>query len=100
MERTVLQTLQNCQDLLEGALWMGTGGGGSFDGGIKILKDVIEEGLRLEWVDAERIPNDTWTVTVGLHGSIAPLSQETLNEINRNGLTEDTGEWYLVKAVK
>ncbi len=100
MQRTTLKSLQDCQDLLEGALWMGTGGGGSFDAGVKLLKDVLEEGLCLEWVDAERIPDDTWTVTVGLHGSIAPLSQETLSEIDRNELTEDRGEWYLVKAVK
>ena len=100
MERTVLQTLQDCQDLLQGALWMGTGGGGSFDGGIKLLKEVLEQGLRLEWVDAQSIPDDTWTVTVGLHGSIAPLSQETLDEISRSGLTKESGEWYLIKAVQ
>jgi len=29
MARTVLKTVQDCEDFLEGALWMGTGGGGS-----------------------------------------------------------------------
>ncbi len=99
MEKTVLQTLQDCQDLLEGTLWMGTGGGGSFEEGIAKLSQALEDGLSLGWVEIDDIPDDVWTVTVGLHGSIAPLSQETLREIASNGLTE-ISEWYLVKAVR
>jgi len=100
MERTTLHTLQDCQDLLEGALWMGTGGGGSYQEGIELLQEIIGEGLTLEWVDANEIADDVWSVTVGLHGSIAPLSDETLKEIRCKGLSEATDEWYLVKAVK
>jgi len=100
MGRTVLRTLQDCEDLLEGALWMGTGGGGSYQEGIELLKEVISEGSYPEWVNAEDIADDVWTVTVGLHGSIAPLSPETLAEIQRNGLVEAMDEWYLTKAVK
>jgi len=99
MEHVALRTLQDCEDLLEGALWMGTGGGGSFDEGMTKLKKALDDGLPLQWVETDEIPDDVWTVTVGLHGSIAPLSPETLREIARNGLTE-TREWYLVKAVK
>ncbi|MBT3315116.1 MAG: DUF917 domain-containing protein [Anaerolineae bacterium] len=99
MRRTTLKTLQDCEDLLEGALWMGTGGGGSFEEGMEKLKKVLDDGLSIEWVDPDEIPDDIWTATVGLHGSIAPLSEEILYEISSNGLTE-TPEWYLVKAVK
>lgn len=100
MQRTTLRTLQDCEDLLEGALWMGTGGGGSYTEGIELLEEIIQEGLPLGWVAAENVPDDVWTVTVGLHGSIAPLSPETLAEIRNKGLTEAQDEWYLVKAVK
>ena len=99
MASTVLRTLQDCEDLLEGALWLGTGGGGSFDEGMEKLKKTVDDGLSLEWVEIDDIPDDIWTVTIGLHGSIAPLSPETLREIASNGLTE-TREWYLVKAVR
>lgn len=99
MGSTVLRTLQDCEDLLEGALWLGTGGGGSFDEGMEKLMKVLDDGLSLEWVDKDDIPDDIWSATIGLHGSIAPLSPETLHEIASNGLTE-TREWYLVKAVK
>ncbi|MCJ7625948.1 MAG: DUF917 domain-containing protein [Anaerolineaceae bacterium] len=100
MESTVLRTLQDCEDLLEGALWMGTGGGGSYEDGMKQLRNVFEKGLPLEWVPSDMIPDDTWTVTIGLHGTIAPSAQETMDEIKKHGLTEDMDEWYLVKAVK
>jgi len=36
MEKNTLRTLQDCEDLLEGALWFATGGGGSFDEGMGI----------------------------------------------------------------
>jgi len=97
---TILHTLQDCEDLLEGALWMGTGGGGSYQEGIDLLKEVINEGLPLQWVDAENISDDLWTITVGLHGSIAPLSEEILDEIRCQGFVETTDEWYLIKAIK
>ena len=97
---TILKTIEDCEDLLEGALWMGTGGGGSFQEGIDLLGKVIKEGLSPSWVAPEDISDDIWTVTVGLHGSIAPLTPEVLEEIQSQGLTEATDEWYLIKAVK
>ncbi len=99
MQKTTLNTPQDCEDLLEGALWMGTGGGGSYAEGMEKLKKVLDEGLILAWVEKDDLPDETWTATIGLHGSIAPLSSETLQEISDNELTE-TEEWYPVKAVK
>ena len=100
MTRTTLQTGQDCRDLLEGALWMGTGGGGSWSEGLSLLEDALAEDLCLAWTDAGSIPEDAWTATVGLHGSIAPLTAETLAEIDRLGLTKNTDEWYITRAVE
>jgi DUF917 family protein len=75
---------------------MGTGGGGSADRGKVFLKDALEDGLSIEWVDANTIPDDAWTVSpylMGyLMGSIAPPSPEKaaalaeLDEIGVSGL--------------
>ncbi len=100
MQKTTLNTLQDCEDLLEGALWMGTGGGGSYEEGLDLLREVMEEGFSLEWVKADDIPDSTWTVTVGLHGSIGALSEDTLKAISQAELTENQDEWYLITAVK
>lgn len=100
MGTTKLETMQDCEDLLEGALWMGTGGGGSYQEGIQLLKELIQEGLPIGWITPRDVPNETWTVTVGLHGSIAPPSPEIKEAIHRKGLIEVKDEWYVVKAVK
>ena len=100
MTQTRLQTIQDCEDLLEGAMWMGAGGGGSFQSGMTVLKEALNEGLPLEWVDAGSIPDEVWTATVGIHGSITPLSPEMLEQAREAGLSEDLEEWYLVTAVK
>jgi DUF917 family protein len=99
-QKTVLRTIEDCEDLLEGALWLGTGGGGSYQEGIDLLTEVINEGRTIEWIDAENIPDNTWSFTIGLHGSIAPMSPKSLDEIRAQNLVEVDDEWYLVKAVK
>jgi len=100
MTKTRLKTIQDCEDLLEGAMWMGAGGGGSFESGMAILEEALADELPLEWVDAGSIPNDVWSATVGIHGSITPLSPEVLDEARSAGLSDDLDEWYPVTAVK
>jgi DUF917 family protein len=100
MNKMAIENLQDCEDLLEGGLWMGTGGGGSYDDGMKLLKGALESGLSLEWVDVGSIPDIVWTATIGVHGTIAPISRETQNEINQMGLKDNMGDMFLAEAVK
>ena len=95
-----LETLQDCEDFVQGCLFMGTGGGGSVAWGMGMLRDAMESGLKLEWVDVEEIPDDVWTVTPYGMGSIAPLTQETLDEIERVGLVDKYGDSSMGEAVK
>ncbi|GAB4536345.1 MAG: DUF917 domain-containing protein [Anaerolineae bacterium] len=95
-----LETLQDCEDFVQGCLFMGTGGGGSVKWGMGMLKDALDEGIALEWVDVEDIPDDVWTVTTYGMGSIAPVSQETLDEIERLGLVNKFGDRSMEEAVK
>ena len=73
MPRRVLSTIQDCDDLIRGCLFMGTGGGGSAEEGRDIFTAALEEGLKIEWVDVDDISNDTWTVSPYAMGSIALL---------------------------
>ena len=100
MTRVVLQTLHDCEDFCEGALWLATGGGGTLDAGVDLLANALSRGQSLAWVDAASIDDDVWTVTVGLHGSIAPPSAEMLADLDRSGLTAARGEWYIARAVR
>jgi len=100
MPRGKLENLQDCEDFVRGCLFMATGGGGSVEWGMGMLTAALEEGVTLEWVDVNDIPDDVWTVTPYGMGSIAPISQETLDEIERLGLVDRFGDRSMGEAVK
>lgn len=95
-----LENLQDCEDFVRGCLFMGTGGGGSVEWGMGMLKAALEDGINLEWVDMEDIPDDAWTVTPYGMGSTAPLSQETIDEIEEAGLEDRLGHRSMEDAVR
>jgi DUF917 family protein len=95
-----LENLQDCEDFVKGCLFMATGGGGSVDWGMGMFKAALDEGLALEWVDPDSIPDDAWTVTPYGMGSIAPPTQETLDEIAHIGLEDKFGDRSMEEAVK
>jgi len=100
MPRRRLSTMQDCEDLIRGCLFMGTGGGGSAEWGREVLTAALEEGLNIEWVDVDDIPDDAWTVTPYGMGSIAPPSPETQVEIARLGLVDRLGHRDIEVAVR
>jgi DUF917 family protein len=65
-----------------------------------MLRGALLEGLALEWVDADEIADDALTVTPYGMGSIAPPSQETLDEIERVGLVDKFGDRSMEEVVK
>jgi DUF917 family protein len=95
-----LQTWQDCEDFVRGCVFMGTGGGGRPEWGEGMLRSALDEGLTIEWVDADDIPDDVWTVTPYGMGSIAPLTQETLDKIEEMGLKDRLGDTSMAEAVK
>lgn len=95
-----LENLQDCEDFVRGCLFMATGGGGSVKWGMGMFEAALAEGLALEWVDVEDIPDDVWTVTPYGMGSIAPPTQETLDEIEHLKLEDKFGDRSMEEAVK
>ncbi len=95
-----LETLEDCEDFVQGCLFMGTGGGGGLEWGMGMFRDALEDGLTLEWVDVGDIPKDVWTVTPYGMGSIAPVSQEILDKIEELGLEDRFGNRSMEEAVK
>lgn len=95
-----LENLQDCEDFVRGCLFMATGGGGSVEWGMSMLKAALDDGITLEWVDVDDIPDDAMTVTPYGMGSTAPLSQETIDEIESIGLEDKLGHRSMEEAVK
>jgi DUF917 family protein len=92
MPRGKLETLQDCEDFVRGCLFMGTGGGGSVAWGMGMPKEALEDGIALEWVDVDDIPN------VGLspvltNGATLP-SSNTPSTPTEFGLNEASGPRY------
>ena len=87
-----LDNLQDCEDFVDGCLFMGTGGGGDVEWGLGMLKEALEDGVSLEWVDVADIPADVMTVTPYGMGSIAPTTEKTKAEITRHGLMNKFGD--------
>jgi DUF917 family protein len=100
MARGRLETWQDCEDFVRGCVFMGTGGGGQPEWGERMLRPALDEGLTIGWVDADEIPDDVWTVTPYGMGSIAPLTQETLDKIEEMGLEDKLGDASMEEAVK
>ena len=68
--------------------------------GRRILDKALEDGISLGWVDADDIPDDAWSVNPCGTGSIAPRSEDTLNQIESMGLVDVMGDDALIEAVK
>ncbi len=64
MRTVAVRTEQDCEDFVRGLCFMGAGGGGRPQLGLKLLLDQLEAGREIEWVDVDSLPEDAWTVTV------------------------------------
>jgi DUF917 family protein len=95
-----ITNMQDGEDLVLGCLILGTGGGGKADRGLKLIEEALAEGLELSWVDADAIPDDALTVQPYGMGSVAPVSKETLQEIEQAGLKETVGLRSMTEAIK
>jgi DUF917 family protein len=100
MGKVQLKTWQDCEDFVRGCVFMGTGGGGDPERGKRMLRSALEEGLTPGWVDADDIPDDVWTTTPYGMGSIAPVTQETLDQIEQMGLEDKLGDTSMAEAIK
>lgn len=86
MAKTILKTVQQCEDFVRGCTVMGTGGGGAPERGMQLLSSALESGNQVAWIDMEDISDDGWTASTFGMGSIAPQTEETRKEIERMGL--------------
>ncbi len=100
MAQGSLTTRQDCEDLVRGCTIYGTGGGGDPKLGLERLYAALDAGTKIGWVDLASIPDDAWTCTAFMMGSIAPLTEETEREMERFGLQPGTFVGTIGEAIK
>lgn len=69
-------TKQDVEDIIYGCTIMGTGGGGSLEGGLDIVKSDFEEGREFMLAELDEMPDDEMVATPYVCGSVSPLSEE------------------------
>ena len=100
MAQGSLTSRQDCEDLVRGCTIFGTGGGGDPELGLARLYAALEAGTKIGCVDLASVPDDAWTCTAFMMGSIAPLTEETKQEMRRFGLDPGTFSGTIGEAIK
>jgi uncharacterized protein len=99
-----LENQQDCIDFLRGLLFYGTGGGGSEQWGMDMLQSLLDDGLTIEWIDAEDVADGALTCTAYGTGSISediPDTEEQITAVGKKkGLTNKWGNKVMDYAVK
>ncbi len=98
--KTTLKTDQDIKDYVRGCTFMGTGGGGLPEDGIRWLTETRDEGFTISWVDSADVPDDAYTVCPFLMGSIAPVTDETKRRMKQFGLEKEVYKSIQAEAVK
>jgi len=98
--KTTLKTDQDIRDFVRGCTFMGTGGGGLPEDGIKWLTSTKNEGFTLSWVDSSDVPDDEYTICPFLMGSIAPVTEEIKKRKERFGLKKEVYKSIQAESVK
>lgn len=88
MLKKILKNRQEIEDFVRGCTFFGTGGGGLPEDGIDSLVSELEKGKEVGWIDIDGISDDDFTVCPFLMGSIAPLTEQTIKEMESFGLGE------------
>lgn len=88
MKRVQLTTVTEIEDFVRGATYFGTGGGGSYEGGVEVLTRLLEEGKEISWISAHEIADDLETACPFGMGSIAPKTEKEERKREYFGATE------------
>jgi len=67
---------QDIIDIIYGCTLLGTGGGGSLDGALKLVEQDFREGREFMLADIDEIPDETYVAVPYVCGSVSPLTEE------------------------
>lgn len=74
---------QNLEDIVMGCCYLGSGGGGSYEAGLKRIHDDLAAGLTFNLISVEEMNDDDYAATTYYVGSTAPYTAEQLERFNK-----------------
>jgi DUF917 family protein len=90
MAKTILKTETDVRDFVRGCTLLGTGGGGLEENGLQSLLSEMKAGKEISWIDVDDISDDAITACPFLMGTIAPHTQNVVNEMNSYDMNNKT----------
>ncbi|MCE1255111.1 MAG: DUF917 domain-containing protein [Anaerolineae bacterium] len=100
MPNRMIKTEQDCIDFLSGLKLLGTGGGGSMESGMELLKGALDEGLEIKWINAGDMADDAFSCTPYGSGSISEDVPKTNAQIEALGKKIGTPVKYGTRAIE
>jgi DUF917 family protein len=94
----VIKNQLQAEDLVRGATFFGTGGGGEPSQGIKALMSELEQGREISLMDVEELNDDDLVACPFLMGSIAPITEKRVKEMELFGLSEKIYDYKTMMA--
>ncbi|RLG89280.1 MAG: DUF917 domain-containing protein [Thermoprotei archaeon] len=91
MPDLVLKDKIDVEDFVRGCTFLGTGGGGSPQLGLKLLLEDLEKYGEIVIHDINKLRNDAYVCTPYLMGSIAPKTPEVIKKMESLGLKKKIG---------
>ncbi|MGA7931923.1 MAG: DUF917 domain-containing protein [Candidatus Sulfotelmatobacter sp.] len=74
---------QNLEDIIMGCCYLGSGGGGSYEEGLKRIHDDLAAGLKFNLISVDEMKDDDYAATTYYVGSTAPYTPEQLERFNK-----------------
>jgi uncharacterized protein len=74
---------QNLEDIIMGCCYLGSGGGGSYDAGLKRIHDDLAAGLTFNMMAVDEMNDEDYAATTYYVGSTAPYTPEQLERFGK-----------------
>lgn len=97
--RGKITSLEEAAIFVQGATFLGTGGGGMPDEGLRVLGETLEKNA-IEWIDVDEIEDDAIAICTFLMGSTAPMTAEKAAEMEKLGLTDKAYPTNMMNAIE
>ncbi|MEA4986475.1 MAG: DUF917 domain-containing protein [Anaerovorax sp.] len=94
-----IKTLNEAKIFIQGCTFLGVGGGGNPEEGLKVLTKALEKKGEISWIDVDDISDDAIAICTFLMGSTAPLTKEKEQQMIELGLTDKKYPANMLNAI-
>lgn len=95
-----ISTIEEAKIFVQGATFLGTGGGGFPGEGLRVLQEALDLKGAIEWQDVDDIGDDEIAICTFLMGSTAPMTEEKEAQMVKIGLVDKKYNTNMMNAIE